>query len=147
MKLKTLFSLSLIALVASLHTAAHAQTFSVIHAFADGTGVIPLSGVTIRAGVLYGTTSCGPQYCIGNGTVYQMVPVGSNWHFTPISLLSDGGKLPEAKVVFGPDGHLYGTAVLGGPKEHGLVFNLTPPVSICKTANCFWTTATCSARL
>ncbi|MFZ0705762.1 MAG: choice-of-anchor tandem repeat GloVer-containing protein, partial [Candidatus Korobacteraceae bacterium] len=138
MKLKTLVYLTLIALIGLLNTAAHAQTFSVIHAFADGAGVLPYSGVTIRAGVLYGTTMC-TQYCSYNGTVYQMVPVGSNWHFALISLFSAGGELPEARVVFGPDGHLYGTTVLGPPKQHGFVFNLTPLVSICKTANCFWT--------
>jgi uncharacterized repeat protein (TIGR03803 family) len=39
--------------------------------------------------------------------------------------------------VFGPDNHLYGTTIFGGQLA-GIVFNLTPQRSICKTANCFW---------
>ena len=52
---------------------AHAQTFTVVHTFNALNGVLPSSGVTIKAGVLYGTTLC-PQYpsnC-GAGTVYQL---------------------------------------------------------------------------
>jgi hypothetical protein len=73
------------------------------------------------------------------GTVYQLSHVGSNWIHTPISLLSAGGDNPLARVVFGPDNHLYGTTFGGDPQGHGVGFNLTPPVSVCKTANCFWT--------
>jgi len=139
MNWKTLVCLSHITLVASLGLAAHAQTFSVIHAFAEPNGVIPYSGVTIRAGVLYGTTlsSCATNNC-GPGTAYQIAPVGSSWYYTPISLLSAGGRGPQARVLFGPDGHLYGTTSSGGFQNLGLVFNLTPRPTICPTANCFW---------
>ena len=133
---------SLVAILCGLPTlpgsSAHAQAFSPIYAFNGVNGAVPTAGVSIRAGVLYGTTAC-TQYCTGNGTVYQIIPVGSNWYFTPISLLSAGGDFPQARVVFGPDNHLYGTTQVGGPQSDGNVFNLTPPVSICKTANCFWT--------
>ncbi|MFZ0707726.1 MAG: choice-of-anchor tandem repeat GloVer-containing protein [Candidatus Korobacteraceae bacterium] len=135
MKLKILVCLSLITTIASITRAARAQTFSVIHAFTEPSGVVPVSGVTIKAGVLYGTTIC-TRYCTGNGTVYQIIPVGANWYFTPISLLSAGGVDPEARVVFGPDNQLYGTTFVGGPQGNGVVFSLTPLVSICKTANC-----------
>ncbi len=47
--------------------------------------------------------------------------------------------LPEARVVFGPDGHLYGTTTTGGPTNGGVVFYLVPPLSTCKTVACFWT--------
>ena len=46
---------------------------------------------------------------------------------------SDGGQ-PNAKVVFGPDGSLYGT----GTYNHGNVFKLQPSVTACKTALCPW---------
>lgn len=82
MKLKTLVCSTLIAIVGLLNTAAHAQTFSVIHAFGGVSGAYPYSGVTVRADVLYGITLC-TQFCTGNGTVYQIIPVGSNWYFAP----------------------------------------------------------------
>lgn len=88
MKLKTLAYLSLITLVTSLSPAAHAQTFSAIYAFTGANGVYPYSEVTLRArGVLYGTTVC-TQDCTGNGTVYQISHVGSNWVHTPILIFS-----------------------------------------------------------
>ena len=75
---------------------AYAQTFTAIHAFDGVSGAFPGAGVTIRAGVLYGTTLCVhyTSNC-GAGTVYQIAPVGSNWYFTPISFLSAGGQLPR----------------------------------------------------
>jgi uncharacterized repeat protein (TIGR03803 family) len=38
--------------------------------------------------------------------------------------------------MFGPDGHLYGTTIGGGQYDSGTAFQLTPPLSLCKTANC-----------
>jgi uncharacterized repeat protein (TIGR03803 family) len=136
MNLKTLISLSMFAVVASFATA-NAQTFSVIHTFTGGgDGGFPTAGVTLRAGVLYGTASIGGT---GKGTVYEITRSGSNWTTVPISLLSTGGKGPEGRVVFGPDGHPYGTTQ-GCPGDvcDGTVFNLIVPLTICKTANCFW---------
>lgn len=136
MKVKILAYLSLI----SLNPAAHAQTFNVVHAFTGLNGTTPYSGVTIRSGVLYGTTLCTqyPNNC-GLGTVYQVSHVGSGWAHTTISLFSAGGQYPSARVGFGRDNHLYGTTAHGGVHGGGLVFNLVPPLSVCKTANCFWT--------
>ena len=108
-------------------SAAQAQTLTTIHAFNGVNGAAPFSGVTIRAGVLYGTTVC-LQYCNFPSTVYQITPVGSNWYFTPISFFSAGGRLPQARVVFGPDNRLYGTTALGGAHDDGVVFSLTPLV-------------------
>lgn len=118
--------------------AAHAQTFKVIHSFtAGGDGANPKAGVSIRAGILYGTASTGG---IGQGTVYQAMLVGSNWITIPISLLSAAGNGPRARVVFGPDGHPYGTAQYYSNGYYwGIVFDLIVPLTICKTASCFWT--------
>jgi hypothetical protein len=125
MKLKTLVYLYLITLVTSLVSAAHAQTFSVIHNFTfGGDGANPVAGVTLRGGVLYGTATVGGNH---NGTVYQITHSGSNWTTSPISLLSAGGIQPESRVVFGPDGHLYGTTLVGGKYGTGVVFDVIPP--------------------
>ncbi len=135
MKLKTLICFSLIALVASLSLLLHAQVFTVIHTFQGGSdGACPRAGLTLRDGIFYGTTSAG-----GNGTVYQIMPSGSNWVKVPVSYLTFGGYNPLARVVFGPDSHLYGTTPLGGScPGGGVVFDLIPPASICKTAACLW---------
>ena len=44
-----------------------------------------------------------------------------------------------ARVVFGPDGHLYGTSSVGGTDGAGTVFKLTPQVGPCRDAACYWT--------
>jgi uncharacterized repeat protein (TIGR03803 family) len=139
MKLKTLVCLSLITLVVSFGPPARAQTFSVIHTFQSGIdGSAPEAGLTLKNGIFYGTTFGGGFF----GTVYQMSHVGSNWVTTPISFLYSGlGSGPLPRVVFGPDGHLYGTQGSGGSCSGGtggLAFELIPPFSICKTAACFW---------
>jgi uncharacterized repeat protein (TIGR03803 family) len=133
-----------LALALLLSPAAQAQTFSVIHTFtgSGGDGAAPEAGVTIRAGSLYGTTVYGGNGgAYGPGTVYQMTHAGSGWTYTPIFLFpadKSGGANPQARVVFGPDGHLYGTTNDGGASQAGVVFNLTPPLSICKTVYCSW---------
>ena len=52
----------------------------------------------------------------------------------PIS--GSGGAYPYAGVVFGPDNLPYGITSYGGTSGDGVVFSLTPPVSVCKTVRC-----------
>ena len=115
---------------------AQAQTFKVIHSFTGGgDGANPSAGLTIRAGNLYGTAYNGGN---GNGAVYEITRLGENWVTIPLSIFSAGGAHPRARVVFGPDGHLYGTTSAGGRYGQGTAFKLIPPLTVCKTANCFW---------
>jgi uncharacterized repeat protein (TIGR03803 family) len=48
------------------------------------------------------------------------------------------GEHPQARVVFGRDGTLYGTTTNGG-NRYGTVFNLRPPASSCGSSRCPWT--------
>ena len=130
-----------LAVVAS--QAAQAQTFNVIHTFTGGNdGGNPSAGVTIKAGVLYGTTfgggnlSCNAPH--GCGTVYQMKHIGSGWTFNSLYSFAgvSDGAIPTAPVVFGPDGALYSTTEFGG--NNGNVFKLRPSATACKTALCPW---------
>jgi uncharacterized repeat protein (TIGR03803 family) len=133
MKSKTLFYLILLTLVTSLIPTLHAQTFSVLYRFTGGAdGANPAAGVAIRGNALYGTTS-GPA-C---GTVYQLTHSGSNWLFSTLAALGSKGCTPYARVVFGPDGHLYGTSSNGGKYGGGAVFKLTPQVGPCKDVACY----------
>ncbi len=123
---------------------AQAQTFTVIHSFTGPDGWLPVGGLTIdRDGNLYGTTSFGGNetgncYSLGCGTVFRMSRHGSGWTFFDIyEFNGTDGDGPGARVVFGPNGTLYGTAG-GGPGSDGVVFNLQPPASLCKSVSCPW---------
>ena len=99
-----------------------AQTYRVIHAFTFSDGAFPEAGLTIDAhGNLYGTTAAGGAHeC---GTVFKMTPHGSNWTLAPLYAFTDGadGCQPATRVVFGPNGTLYGTT------SFDTVYNLRPP--------------------
>ena len=136
----------LIALAGLESQPAQAQQFSVIHTFIPTDGWYPDAGLTIdQAGNLYGTTNLGGNMggnCgSGCGTVFKMSKRGSGWIFDELYKFNadDGGFNPEARVVFGPNGTLYGTAVSGGSGAAGVVFNLQPPATVCKSVSCPWT--------
>ncbi len=132
-----------------------AQTYSVLYNFTGGQdGATPKAGVTLdQAGNLYGTTAKGASFAgdcnvIGGcGTVYELKHESSGRIFSPLYTFqfSDGAS-PWARVVFGPDGLLYGTTTWGGDvNEHacasgcGVVFALRPPATVCKSVLCPWT--------
>jgi len=122
---------------------AQAQTYTVIHTFTGGLdGTSPYAGLTMdRGGNLYGTAYSGG---IGQGTVFKLKHSGSSWIFTPLYEFQGGndGAYPEARVIFGPDGSLYGTTSGGGAGGSGCcgtVFNLKPPPTACMVALCDWT--------
>lgn len=120
---------------------AQAQTFTVLHTFTGGTdGKAPEAGLTLdAAGNLYGTASAGGS---GSGTVYRLTHKGSGWTFSPLYNFAGGddGATPIARVIIGPNGTLYGTTEYGGNcvSNCGTVFNLAPPVSVCKAVKCYW---------
>ena len=126
---------------------AQAQTFRVIHNFTRGLdGANPSSGLTKdRAGNLYGTANRGGA--AGYGTVFRLAHTGSGWVLTPLYSFAggSGGASPYARVIFDPNGTLYGTTADGGGiggcgnDGCGTVFNLRPSPAVCKTALCPWT--------
>jgi uncharacterized repeat protein (TIGR03803 family) len=124
---------------------AQTQTFSVLHGFTGGLdGNSPMGGLTLdHAGNLYGTTIIGGPS--NYGVVFKMTRHGGGWILNPLYSFAgflDGG-LPVARVVFGPDGALYGTASARGHcSECGVLFRLTPPPTPCGTPNCPWTKTT-----
>src|SRR5271166_1623673 len=134
------------ALTVVLTQSAQPQTLKVLHSFTGGgDGASPGAGVTMdQAGNLFGTTASGG--IDDNGTVFRLSKRGSGWVLNPLYLFLGGsdGATPYARVVFGPDGSLYGTTYDGGGDGCsgygcGTVFNLKPPATACKTALCPWT--------
>src|SRR5271165_7522543 len=119
-----------------------AQTYSVLHTFTGGMdGATPEAGVTLdKAGNLYGTAANGGN--TGAGAVFKIAHKGSGWTFSPLYNFAGGndGATPTARVIFGPDGTLYGTTSDAGMEQgvFGTVFNLKPSPSACRTALCPW---------
>ncbi len=130
--------------------AAHAQTYTVLHNFSGGAdGAQPAAALTMdRGGNLYGTTSRGGTgQCSGGGAgcgvVFKLTHLSSGWVETLLYSFQGGndGQYPAARVVFGPDGALYGTTSQGGSAGVGTVFRLTPPSTICHAVLCPWNKA------
>jgi len=121
---------------------AEGQTFTVLHSFNGGDdGGHPLSGLTMdRAGNFYGTASDGGAH--QSGTVFKLTHSGAGWTLNPLYSFAGGnndGIGPAARVVFGPNGSLYGTTAGGGPFGYGTIFNLRPPAKACGKVLCTWT--------
>ena len=137
----------------------HAQTFTVLHNFTGGMdGANPHSGLTMdRAGNLYGTAlNGGINNCPGIdgcGTVFKLSRQGAGFIFRPLyqfqgHIPNGDGAGPLGRVIFGPDGALYGTTAYGGSSAVncasggeigcGSAFKLTPPATPCRSFTCNW---------
>ena len=131
-------------LALTISASSFAQTFTVLHTFTGDDGLSPYAGVTVdRAGNLYGTTKYGgiANCDLGCGVLFKLALQGSGWNFAPLYKFAgpSDGKSPIARIVFGPDGRLYGTTLIGGNTtvNGGTVFALTPPPTVCRTP-CSW---------
>ena len=124
-----------------------APRFGLIHSFVGSNdGAVPYAGLTMdQAGNLYGTTfGLGSGY----GTVFRLKRTAGGWIFNPLYSFTGGsdGAGPEARLVFGPDGSLYGTTTFGGGGSCtgvfdgcGTIFRLRPSATPCKSVLCPWT--------
>jgi len=97
--------------------------YAVIHRFRayigedgwwDGDGFNPLGGLVEGSdGALYGTTVRGGAR--GSGTVFKVMKDGSNFITLHVfTNSSEEGGNPEAGVMIGSDGTLYGTTTFAG---------------------------------
>jgi uncharacterized repeat protein (TIGR03803 family) len=94
--------------------------YAVLHHFGDraGDGGNPLGGLTTGSdGLLYGTTTFGGSK--GVGTIFKLQPDGTGYaiirNFTD---LSDGSQ-PQAGLIEGSDGALYGATSAGPGGSYG----------------------------
>ncbi len=124
---------------------AHAQTFTLLHQFTGGPdGAVPMTGLTPdAAGNFYGATTGGAvNNCAGGcGTVFKLSRRNGAWVLTTLYSFQGflNGSQPTARVIFGPDGALYGTASSTGQCDRcGLVFQLSPPLTPCGSFTCPW---------
>ena len=122
--------------------AASAQTFQVIYSFRGGSSAQhPIAGVTVdQHGNLFGTTAWGGGSPTGSGTVYELQRTSAGYVYRQLHSFGNGldGSFPWAGVTIGPDGSLYGATYTGGTTQNGIVYNLRPPATFCRSVSCPW---------
>ena len=102
----------------------------VIYSFGSGSadGVVPSAAlVPGSSGDLYGTTYSGGTN--GYGTAFELIPSGSGWNEQVIYNFAGGaadGANPQASLIPGSNGDLYGTTYRGGTSGVGTVFKIVP---------------------
>ena len=111
---------------------AHGEwTEEVIHRFTGGAdGGNPHPGlISDGHGNFYGTTFSGARVT-SDGTVFEVIPTrNGGWKQKVIYSFQgypNDGLWPSAGLVFGRNGHLYGTTWYGGNHDRGSVFEMTP---------------------
>jgi uncharacterized repeat protein (TIGR03803 family) len=115
--------------VFELTPTAHGWTEKVLYDFNDigPDAYLLYSGLVLdSAGNLYGTTADGGIY--GPGTAFELTKSGHGWALKILHNfgLGSDGECPCSNLIFDSAGNLYGTAVLGGERGDGIVFELTP---------------------
>ena len=106
-------------------------TEKILHSFNDDgkDAAAPYAApVFDSVGNLYGSSDAGGAHYVG--AVYELIP-GANGKWTEKTLHSfnDSGKdgwLALTPLIFDSSGNLYGTTLLGGSDNNGIVFELSP---------------------
>jgi len=102
-------------------------TESVLFSFNGVDGAAPYLGSLVQdsAGNLYGTTNQGGA----NGTYGTVFEITTTGTFTLLHSFGAGtdGSNPQAGLILGSDGNLYGTTGGGGTHGNGTVFKVTLP--------------------
>jgi uncharacterized repeat protein (TIGR03803 family) len=117
---------AVVLLCAATALAAHAQMFKTLVNFDSTDGATPVYPGLVQGigGNLYGTTLVGGVHA--SGTVFKLTPSGKLT--TLYSLCSQAncadGYQPQAGLVLGTDGDLYGATTQGGVYGYGTVFKI-----------------------
>lgn len=120
----TLICFSLMTLFTSISSVAHAQTYKT---YGLNNAANPQAGVTVKGDFVYGTAASGG---LGGGAAFEVKHLGTIYNFSSLP------STPESRIVFGLDNHLYGTTAGDGVDDLGVVYNLIPNPTLCKTALC-----------
>lgn len=115
-------------------------TLTTLHEFERGDGFNPDASLILAPnGNFYGSTiyggSGGTDCFQGCGVIFEITPGGT------FSVVHDfqgaDGRYPEAAMVLGSDGNLYGTTFNGGSNNYGTVFEFNPVTSTLTTLHSF----------
>lgn len=109
-------------------TPEYAET--VLYSFTGGgDGANPIGRLTQdAAGNMYGVTYAGGSTTAAFGTVFKISPAGVEsvlYSFCQSTNCMDGAR-PLGALVLDNFGNLYGTTILGGTNDSGVVFKVTP---------------------
>jgi uncharacterized repeat protein (TIGR03803 family) len=96
-------------------------------------GTTCIDGSTPAAGLVqgtdgnfYGTTTAGGA-ANGGGTIFKIGPDGSlSTLYFFCAPNCTGGSVPDAALIQGTDGNLYGSTLYGGSYGYGTIFRITP---------------------
>ena len=111
--------------VYELSPSAEGWTFNVLYSFVGGYSG-PYNKLTLANGNIYGfTNSAGAN---GLGSIFKLAPGNGGWTFSDLYDFVGGseGGLPYGSVAVDRDGNVFGTAVVGGSENQGVVFEITP---------------------
>lgn len=100
-------------------------TFATLYSFTGGYGG-PYNKLTLANGSLYGFTNA--EGANGLGSVFKLTRTNNSWTFTDLYDFSGGsnGASPYGSVAVDSKGNVFGTAVVGGTQNQGIVFEITP---------------------
>ena len=117
-------------------TAGGTWTYRVLHNFGVtfGDGTVPMAGLTLHNGSLYGTTYQGGSSGGSAGTVFALTPKNGVWTYTILYnfiATASGGGAPLGPLIFDPAGNIYGTTsgASMGNAGAGAVYKLSPPAT------------------
>jgi uncharacterized repeat protein (TIGR03803 family) len=102
------------------------RNIHVFYGYPDG--ATPVGRLVADAnGSLFGATQSDKEFG-GYGLVFELERSDSRWKETILHRFhgSPDGGLPSAGPVFDLQGHLYGTTAIGGVKDFGAVYEITP---------------------
>jgi hypothetical protein len=110
-------------------------TKTLLYDFQGSDGNSPSPLIADSAGNLYGVTEfggngqCNLYQIPGCGTVFELSPGAGAWTETILYNFqgSSDGELPAVALVNDSAGNLYGTTMLSGGSNPGIVFELSPP--------------------
>lgn len=103
-------------------------TFQTLFSFGGDAGDSPYGDLMVDSkGAVYGITNSGGAN--GYGTVFKLTPRSKlPWKITVLhTFTGDDGSFGEGGLVMDAKGILYGVTSMGGPKDDGVLFSLTPP--------------------
>lgn len=103
----------------SIFSVSSSNVASALHPFTGSDGAYPAGGLLPQAdGNFYGTTAgggtltCASYTTFGCGTIFQMTSLGAIK--TLHSFTKQDGAFPDAVLILGADGSMYGTTIFGG---------------------------------
>jgi uncharacterized repeat protein (TIGR03803 family) len=118
--------------------AADGSSIETLHQLENTEGYTPRAALLLASdGLLYGSTRLGNVTEIATtGTVFRIATDGTGFTilhrfqtFTSSNVdgspINDDGAYPEAPLIEGPDGYLYGVTTAGGPNGTGAVFRMS----------------------